>query len=68
METLITASIGLYLVGKAYYLQIISAERYQFYFVPIDKAAAYEICEQENLQIDITHELPEGMILQPASN
>lgn len=67
MEPLITASIGLYLVGKAYYLQVISAERYQFYFVPINKADAYEICQQENLEIDITQELPEGMILQPVT-
>jgi hypothetical protein len=67
MEPLISASIGLFIVGKTFYLQIISSERERFYFVPINAADAGILARTERLQVDIAEELPDGMIIQPAT-
>lgn len=68
MEPLISASIGLFYVRNTYYLQIISSENYRFYFVPINVATAGTLIRTERLQIDIAEELPDGVILQPATD
>jgi hypothetical protein len=68
MEPLISASIGLFIVGKTFYLQIISSEKERFYFVPINPADAGNLARTERLQVDIVEELPEGIILQPATD
>ena len=63
MEILITASIGLFAVDRKYYLQIITADEYQFYYVEIDRTIAQIISSRENLAMESLDELPEGILL-----
>ena len=63
MEILITASIGLFAVDRKYYLQIITADEYQFYYVEIDRTIEQIISSRENIAMESLDELPEGMLL-----
>lgn len=49
---LVTASIGLIECNGKYYMQVISAEQYQFYYVLISETAGNLIAEQESIQCE----------------
>lgn len=63
MESMVTASIGIFKTQRKFYLQIISAKQYQFYYCEINYDVARLISEQENLEIENVFELPAGTIL-----
>lgn len=63
MQSLITASIGLFSDDSNFYVQIISGDRYQFYYVKIDPVMAQNISNMEKLSIEYTEELPKGIIV-----
>lgn len=67
MEQLITASIGIIECKKKFYLQIITAEKYKFYHVPISIGSAVGTSEMEGLEITKMTQLPKGILLIPPS-
>jgi len=68
MESLITASIGLFENDDKFYVQIISADEYNFYFCEVTKEDAELISDKEGVKIERTFDLPFGAILEAPAN
>lgn len=65
MESLVQASMGLVKLGKDYYLQIITADKYKFYYAPISKELAELTLELEGLSCHTVQGLPDSCMLLP---
>lgn len=65
---MITASIGIFDCQGTFYLQIISADAYQFYYCEMNADAALLLSLNEALEIEKVSELPEGDILKAADD
>jgi hypothetical protein len=55
---LITASIGLIRIKDKFYIQVISADNENHYFLAISSDAAETISNDENLEIELMNKLP----------
>lgn len=57
--------MGLVKLGNYYYLQIITADKYKFYYSPISKELAKLTMKQEGLSCRSVEVLPDNAILLP---
>jgi hypothetical protein len=63
MESLVTASLGIFCVNHQYYLQIIVAETEQHYFVSTKATTAHRLSQREGIEIWEIDQLPPGFLL-----
>jgi hypothetical protein len=63
MESLVTASFGIFCINHHYYFQIIVAESEQHYFVSTIATIAYRVSQREGIEIWEIEELPTGFLL-----
>lgn len=69
MNSLITASLGIFDVKGQHYLQVITADQYNFYYVPLSLTQAISLRDAEDIEICKVKQLPEGgVILQGFTN
>ena len=63
MESLVTASIGIFCVNHHYYFQIIVAETEQHYLVSTTATTAHRVSQREGIEIWEIEVSPIGFIL-----
>ena len=63
MESLVTASLGIFCINHLYYFQIIVAETEQHYFVSTGATTAHRVSQREGIEISEIEELPTGFLL-----
>lgn len=63
MESLVTASLGIFSINHRYYFQIIVAESDHHYFVSTTATTAHRVSQREGIEIWEIEESPEGFLL-----
>ncbi len=63
MESLVTASLGIFSINHRYYFQIIIAETEEHYFVSTTATIAHRVSQREGIEIWEIEESPTGFLL-----
>lgn len=65
MESLVTASLGIFKIRQAYFLQTIIADTENHYFSPLLPTQAHRLSQREGIEIVELEAEPEGFYLNP---